>query len=178
MYTHYFEITKRPDQIQWTQLMLDVEKLFKNLPTCEELEQLGVENDDKIILRGPMGDKMPICNTQRISFNGDAASGYDCDSFTLLAKTMDGFCKTGRKPYDFVVCAVLIIAYNHLPNNMHITSGGDSDDWDPALNYVRQYILPGARLPANVEVSPLQEHKTFFDGLKNIETSIGDFYFS
>jgi hypothetical protein len=38
--------------------------------------------------------------------------------------------------------------------------------------------LPGARLPANVEVSPLQEHKSFFDGFKNIETSIGDFYFS
>ena len=62
MYPHYFEITQRPDQVLWAQLMLDVEKLFKNLPTCEELEQLGVENDDKIILRGPMGDKKPICN--------------------------------------------------------------------------------------------------------------------
>ena len=42
MYTHYFEITKRPDQVLWAQLMLDVQKLLNNLPTCEELEQLGL----------------------------------------------------------------------------------------------------------------------------------------
>ena len=86
MYTHYFDMTKRPDQVLWAQLMLDVEKLFSNLPTCEELEQLGVENDDKIILRGPMGDKKPICNTQRISFNGNAAEEMDHEKSNLSEK--------------------------------------------------------------------------------------------
>ena len=86
MYTHYFEITKRPGQVLWAQLMLDVQKLLNNLPTCEELEQLGVENDDRIILRGPMGDKKPVCNSQRISFNGNAAEEMDHETFTLLSK--------------------------------------------------------------------------------------------
>ena len=59
---HCFEITKRPGAIPWAQLMLDVEKLFRNLPTREELLLLGIENNEEIILRGPLGDKKPICN--------------------------------------------------------------------------------------------------------------------
>ena len=127
----------------WAQLMLDVQKLLNNLPTCEELEQLGVENDNRIILRGPMGDKKPICNSQRISFNGDAAEEMYHESFTLLPKKMDDSCKTDRKPYDFIVCAVLILAYNHLRYIIRVGSDGDAYDWDPALSYVRQYVLPG-----------------------------------
>jgi hypothetical protein len=188
MYTHYFGITKRPNQVLWAQLMLDVENLFRNLPTCEELEQLGVENDDKIILRGPMGDKKPICNMQRISFNGDSATGMDHESFTLLAKKMDDSCKTDRKPYDFSVCAVLILAYNYLPDIVLVTSDGDAYDWDPALNYVRQYILPGAILPAGIKDSLLPsdsglfEHsknvlKSFLENLIDTESTIEDYYF-
>jgi hypothetical protein len=76
MYTHYFEMTKRPGQVLWAQLMLDVQKLLNNLPTCEELEQLGVENDDRIIFAWtPWVIKSLFCNSQRISFDGDAAEG-------------------------------------------------------------------------------------------------------
>jgi hypothetical protein len=188
MYTHYFEITKRPGQVLWAQLMLDVQKLLNNLPACEELEQLGVENDDRIILRGPMGDKKPVCNSQRISFNGDAAEEMYHESFTLLPKKMDDSCKTDRKPYDFIVCAVLILAYNHLRYIIRVGSDGDAYDWDPALSYVRQYILPGAILPDGIRDSPLlscsrlseqpNKLKGFLDNLKNIEATIGDFYFS
>ncbi len=188
MYTHYFEITKRPGQVLWAQLMLDVQKLLNNLPTCEELEQLGVENDDKIILRGPMGDKKPVCNSQRISFNGDAAKGMDHESFTLLSKKMSDSCKTDRKPYDFAVCAVLILAYNYLPDIVLVTSDGDAYDWDPALNYVRQYILPGAILPVGIKDTLLpsvyesfekpKKLNSFLDNLKCTESTIGDFYFS
>jgi hypothetical protein len=188
MYTHYFDMTKRPDQVLWAQLMLDVEKLFSNLPTCEELEQLGVENDDKVFLRGPMGDKKPVCNSKRISFNGDAAKGMDHESFTLLSKKMSDSCKTDRKPYDFAVCAVLILAYNYLPDIVLVTSDGDAYDWDLALNYVRQYILPGAILPVGIKDTLLpsasesfekpKKLNSFLDNLKCTESTIGDFYFS
>jgi hypothetical protein len=188
MYTHYFEITKRPGQVLWAQLMLDVQKLLNNLPTCEELEQLGVENNDRIILRGPMGDKKPVCNSQRISFNGDAAKGMYHESFTLLPKKMVDSCKTDRKPYDFIVCAVLILAYNHLRYIVRVGSDGDAYDWDPALSYVRQYILPGAILPVGIKDTLLpsasesfekpKKLNSFLDNLKCTESTIGDFYFS
>ena len=192
MYTHYFEITKKPDQVLWAQLMLDVEKLFKNLPTCEELKQLGVENDDKIILSGPMGDKKPICNTQRIAFNGDFLVGMGCESFTLLPKKMDDSCKTDRKPYDFVVGAVLILAYNRLHGIINIRSDGDTDEWSTPLKWVQQHILPNAFLPVGIrcpiESPPLHTDsglfeqsnklKRFLDNLKDSESTIGDFYFS
>jgi hypothetical protein len=125
---HCFEITKRPGAIPWAQLMLDVEKLFRNLPTREELLLLGIENNEEIILRGPLGDKKPICNTQRISFNGDLTKGMDFESFTLLSKKMSGSCHTGFKPYNFAVCAVLILAYNRLHGIINIQSDDDTDE--------------------------------------------------
>ena len=187
-YTHYFEITKKPHQGFWAELMFDVEKLFMNLPTSEELSQLDYDVVHGRLLHGPMGDKKPICNTQRISFNGNAAEEMDHETFTLLPKKMDDYCKTARKPYDFAVCAVLIIAYNHLPDIVLVTSDGDTDDWNPVLNWVHQYVLPDAILPPGIKAAILpsnsgsseqpKELKSFLDNLKCTEPTIGDFYFS
>ena len=187
-YSHYFEIVKRPNQEIWAQLMLDVQKFFRNLPTSGELSDMGYDVIHLPFLCGPMGDKKPICNTQRISFNGNEHEDMSYETFTLLPKKMDDYCKTGRKPYDFAVCAVLIIAYNHLPDLLLVRSDGDTDEWTPVLNWVRQHVLPNAILPPGIKVAitasnsvsieQLKESKSFFDDFKNIETSIGDFYFS
>jgi len=186
--SYYFDITKRPGAIPWAQLMLDVQKFFRNLPTSDELSDMGYDVIHLPFLCGPMGDKKPICNTQRISFNGNAHEDSDYETFTLLSKKMDDNCNTARKPYDFAVCVVLILAYTHLPGIVHIKCDGNTDNWIPIFNWVRQKILPGALLPDGIEGSQLQsdsgflkqpkELKSFFDDFKNIETSIGDFYFS
>jgi len=112
----------------------------------------------------------------------------DHESFTLLSKKMSDSCKTARKPYDFAVCGVLILAYNYLPDIVLVTSDGDAYDWDPALNYVRQYILPGAILPVGIKDTLLpsasesfekpKKLNSFLDNLKCTESTIGDFYFS
>lgn len=188
-YTHTFEITKKPGQEQWAGLMLDVQKLFKTLPTCQELMNLGVDAVDEIVLRGPMGDKKSICNTRKISFNGDSINDLYCESFMLLPKRMSDFCKTDRKPYDFAVCAVLILAYNHLPDIVLVTSDGDAYDWDPALNWVRHNIWPGALLPPGIKSAVLPSDsgllerpekvlKRFLDNLKDTESAIGGLLFS
>jgi len=185
-YTHTFEITRKPDQEQWAGLMLDVQKLFKTLPTCHELINLGVDAVDEIVLRGPMGDKKSICNTRKISFNGDSINDLYCESFTLLPKKMSDSCKTNRKPYDFVVCAVLILAYTHIPDIVRIQSDGDEDDWNPALFWVRSHILPDALMPAAISVAQIcleprvkstaNQSVTMY--LTGLSSNIGDFYFS
>lgn len=46
------------------------------------------------------------------------------------------FCKTNRKPYDFVVCAVLLVVKMIAPECYEIKSDGDDDDWLPSWNWV------------------------------------------
>jgi hypothetical protein len=187
MYSHYFEITKRPDQVIWAQLMLDVEKFFRNLPASDELFDMGHDVIQLPLLCGPMGDKKPICNTQKISFNGNRQEDMAHESFTLLPKKMSDYCKTDRKPYDFAVCAVLIIAYYHLSDLLLVRSDGDTDEWNPVLDWVRQHVLPDASLPPSirtavsssgpVSVGRPEVPSGFFGNLAAIEASVGDFYF-
>ena len=44
------------------------------------------------------------------------------------------FCKTARKPYDFVVCTMLLSLANHL-ENFEFSSDGDKDDWKPVVDF-------------------------------------------
>ena len=78
-------------------------------------------------------------------------------------------------------------AYNHLPDLLLVRSDGDTDEWTPVLNWVRQHVLPNAIFPPGIKVAlpsnsgsieHTKESKSFLDDFKNIETSIGDFYFS
>ena len=101
---------------------------------------------------------------------------------------MDDSCKTTHKPYDFAVCAVLILAYNRLPDIVRVTSDDDTDDWDSALNWMRHNIWPGALLPPGIKGAvlpsdsgllerPKKVLKSFLDNLKDTESAIGDYYF-
>ena len=187
-YTHTFEMTKKPDQGQWASLMLDVQTLFNTLPDVQMLSHLGFDAEDDIVLRGPLGDNKPICHSRKISFNGDASKGMAHETFTLLAKKMDDFCKTDRKPYDFAVCAVLILAFTHLPDCVRILSDGDEEDWTPALSWVRSHIRSNALMPAGITAAPNRPVMEFPANalagqtvamyLRGLGTTIGDFYFS
>jgi hypothetical protein len=99
-----------------------------------------------------MGDKKPICNSRKIAFNGDNLAGTACETFTLAPKVLSDFCKTSRQPYDFVVCASLVLAYLHIPYFV-LTSDGDTDDWQPALTWVAQHVNPAAVMPSAIKVS-------------------------
>ena len=49
------------------------------------------------------------------------------------------FCKTGRKPYDVVVCAALLAIKHHQGDNVEICSDGNFDDeWQPAYRLYRR----------------------------------------
>ena len=46
------------------------------------------------------------------------------------------FCKTQRKPYNFAVMAVLILAKYHFKADIHISSDGEYEIWKPCLAWV------------------------------------------
>lgn len=56
------------------------------------------------------------------------------------------FCKTAYKPYDLVVCGLLIVTEYCAPGWRVITSDGQPSDWQPALAWVRSVVDEGQTL--------------------------------
>ncbi|KAH8742664.1 hypothetical protein F5883DRAFT_363290, partial [Diaporthe sp. PMI_573] len=75
---------------------------------------------------------------QGIWLNGVGDSGHE----TFSISRGDGLCKTGRKPYDLVVCAILLRAYQLVPDAIRISSEGDPEDWNEARRQVSE-LWPG-----------------------------------
>lgn len=148
-YSHYFELTQAPTHTRWARLTSDVRRVFHSLPNLAVLQALGVDVDQAIQLRGPLGHGKPLCNRKTIAFNGNKADDTDCETLLLTAKPRRDSCKTARKPYDFAVCAVLLLAEFHLPGFV-VDSDGDTDEWSPALTWVNQAINPAVRMPYTI----------------------------
>ncbi|KAH8742958.1 hypothetical protein F5883DRAFT_623665 [Diaporthe sp. PMI_573] len=65
-----------------------------------------------------------------IELNGLGDDG--CEPFQFTYDDSEGECKTDRKPYDIVVCAVLLRAKYLAPDAVEVSSDGDWDDWSEA----------------------------------------------
>lgn len=145
-YSHHWRLVKKPTPAAWGPLVLDCQTLIGNLPECSHSAG-GYYAAEPLTLRGPSGKGTPIVSQRRIAFNGDLSMELDHESFELKpARTKQSrqlWCKTARKPYDLVVCAVLICAWNRFgPGTIEIGGDGDWSDWKPALDWVRA-TLPG-----------------------------------
>jgi len=101
-----------------------------------------------IAIRGYDGNGEPEYNEAYFRFNGDASEGHDYETFAweALPEQPDwqrkhyaaegrnphqifDFCKTAHKPYDAVVCAVLIRAKVIYGDLVEVRSDGDWTDW-------------------------------------------------
>jgi len=101
-----------------------------------------------IVIRGYDGNGKPEYNEAYFRFNGDATKDYDHETFLweALPKQPDwqrefyaaegknphqifDFCKTAYKPYDAVVCAVLIRAKVIYGDLVDVRSDGDWHEW-------------------------------------------------
>lgn len=71
-----------------------------------------------------------------IRLNGLAPEDYE--TFALTTESGSSFCKTGRRPYDVIVTAILLRAFVHAPSAIEVESDGDMDgeDWTPAHRVV------------------------------------------
>ena len=126
-YTHYWTPKVATDK-EWNELVKVTKTLHKNLP-----------NNIKIC--GGMGDGKPEFSKTMIDINGDDTQGLDHETFRLKPNRDDwNFCKTACKPYDLLVCAILLAAEEIL--GYEVSSDGQLDDWKPAINFYMQTVHP------------------------------------
>lgn len=136
-YTHSFT-QKKVTQEKWNEFVQECKTLKKNLPMYSESAG-GCYEDKKILIRGGDGTGRAIFNKNEVWFNGDEKRGLDHETFYCTPNSTDwDFCKTVRKPYDLLVCAVLIAANNIL--GYEVTSNGNLEDWTPAINFYSEVI--------------------------------------
>lgn len=167
-YTHYWEQKRDFSDPEWDLITTDFQKLLDNLPEYSEsaggshagdpLKIVGVEG--KLIVKKKDGTilGLPQWNEQEILFNGGGGeliknnSGhrpyYELahEGFVLSKNAPKDhsfqFCKTARKPYDLIVCSVLISAKIHSPKGILVSSDGEQYEWTPALKLVRKILAP------------------------------------
>ena len=126
-YTHYFEKLE-PDE---------------NLARItRKIVELG-----NVAICGGLGEGEPIITKAKIWLNGSAEKGEDFETF-LIEKINDkdvsfNFCKTGMRPYDKVVTAILCSAlYLHCKGSETISSDGNYGDWafQVELTYLKGHM--------------------------------------
>lgn len=141
-YTHYWSVAKHFSDKQWSAICADARKIVAAAP-C----RITYEDDN---------ENPPTIDGDMIRFNGFGDAGYE--TFLLYRRPDNAFCKTARKAYDPVVCAVLISANKHAPDVSEVRSDGgvgnfiegyDTPDqaWVDALAFVTKVLGAGYVLP-------------------------------
>lgn len=115
---------------------------FKDLQPTQNLADLTEEIIIKsgIIICGGDGIGKPEISPTCISLNGCRAKHESFETFRIQAESKGfNFCKTGRRPYDTVVTAVLTAAiFLQCPGWEHISSDGAYKDWKPGIRLFEQ----------------------------------------
>jgi hypothetical protein len=125
----------------------EIETLYKNLPL---FRKSGYYTDKSIIIKGGLGEGMPIINETEIWFNGESKLYMDHETFCVSWKgDRDfNFCKTAQKPYDLLVCLSLLSLLNHFGSEIfQLSSDGDAEEWQEAVDLYNDVTGKGVSNP-------------------------------
>jgi hypothetical protein len=133
-YTHYWRCENWNDE--------DREGWKRSLSTIEKI--LDEHND--IIQYEDDTPEDPICDNEQIRFNGIDEDAHE--TFVVHNEATNfGFCKTARKPYDLVVCKVLLVLKAYCPH-FNLNSDGFAahannpvldGSWQDAIEDVKRF---------------------------------------
>lgn len=107
---------------------------------CSIIEASG------IAICGPLGTGEPKLDLDEgIWLNGCEALDQDYETFHLpgtggVDGGLDGFCKTGRRPYDTVVTAIYISAA--VRNGQRFGTDGTWEDWTAGIGLFERAVRP------------------------------------
>lgn len=131
-YTHYWKTSEPFTAQQWEDLEQFARTAIRMLPKHSE-------SAGGFYKKAPLVVAMGVAAKRHIRIDGSGRyEGLDLshESFVFEnAPTEFDFCKTARKPYDLMVCAVLIQARILLPRGVAISTDGVAEDWLPALEF-------------------------------------------
>ena len=137
-YTHYYTQTRAFTPTEWHDLTAAFHHMLVHLP-AHSTNAGGYYVDHPLVIRDGWGFNTPEVDDHELVFNGDEASGMAHESF-YLERANQGFhfCKTARKPYDLLVCAVLLVVTEIAPGAITVESDGDmrGADWQPARAFL------------------------------------------
>lgn len=117
-YTHYWTFKKSPAEIEGG---------TKRFKAAVALFKKGLEKLQDIPLGDGMGEGEPIITDTEVCFNGKAPEDYETCYIALESKGFD-FCKTARRPYDPVVCLLLLCMADAFGYDFEYSSDGDIKD--------------------------------------------------
>lgn len=149
-YTHYWYKNRDFTNTEWAAVKTLARTFLEHLPDhsasaggyyIEEKLELAFDYD---------APDVPVAiDASQIRFNGLGDLGHE--TFVLLKQPSKfNFCKTTRKPYDFAVCGVLLIAQKQAPEVLNIHSDGGPDDWMPVRRHLQALFQESFYLPPAV----------------------------
>lgn len=109
-YTHYWTLENGIEQSKWDTFLHGARQIIADAIDA------GIQIEDNSA-------------DSAIYFNGVAEGAHE----TFVITTEDtgfNFCKTGQKPYDIVVTAILIHLKQSLGSQVVVTSDGEWSDWE------------------------------------------------
>jgi len=146
-YTHYFNGNASTES-KFKEFSEVCKKLHDNLPEKTDTAG-GYHKDDKLIIgdgRGHLNETtgdVPIFDNRMVCFNGVGDLAHE--TFLIEKKGTDDFCKTARKPYDLLVVACLIAAWQILGYTFSsdgFNRDGSCDDLQPAIDFYNEVMQP------------------------------------
>lgn len=142
-YTHYFQQKSTPTTAQWESITV----------AFRQLQAVALLTKAFPIQKEEDSTEPPVINDSHVIFNG---IGKDAHETMCLQRLGTGFqfCKTARKPYDNAVMALLILANAYAPACWEISSDGESEDWQPTLDWMNTSGLGPFVLPIGIAYVP------------------------
>jgi hypothetical protein len=144
-YTHYYtpKVPKIFYDDKWNKFLDETKEIIK------EGGKLG------IVIRDGIGKGKPYITDTVVSINGDGSKGEDHETLYIEKNNTNwAFCKTARKPYDTVVCAVLLSAKQNL--GFELSSDGNEDEWQSGVDLYLNTVFGGT-----VEMGEIYEDESF-----------------
>lgn len=159
-YTHYW-LPKVHTKKQWDKFTATCKKLHDNLP--EKTDSAGGYYDNEPLeIAGGNGDSNPIFSANMVDFNGRGELSHE--TFRIYGdpnKNSWDFCKTSRKPYDLLVVACLIAAYQILDfrfSSDGFNSDDTCEDLQSAIDFYN-YVVPTTSITQELLIIQRNEYK-------------------
>lgn len=163
-YTHYFTQKREIPLDQWATLKHRLSMVFAQLPEHSDSAGGGYASHPLVICNGEGTARITKAeqlfngyedNTpgEVICFNGDERKGHDLGHETFyLTREGEGFsfCKTARKPYDWLAVATLLLVEQVCPGCYEIASDGDAGEWEPVMTWLNANGFGPVSLPAEI----------------------------
>ncbi len=142
-YTHYWRQTtnKALPKTKWNAFQKDIKTVLDNLP------ENGVNDYTR---EEPLSIDVKTNSDNVFHFNAvEEEFQHECFYFERKHEDDFNFCKTARKPYDYMVIASLLLVEKHFPKKFEISSDGDVQEWS-VVQAVLKEIGIDTKIPKGV----------------------------